>query len=102
MLLAEFMLVIEEYNAERAGGGGEVGARVGEQVMTLGSEGAGKELPEVAEANNSDFELGAAVEELQRLRLDIHHRVNDPGLDGHGGTANRDGDCTIEDVAVHM
>lgn len=62
VFLTEVMGVGEEGNADGLGGVGVVGARVGEDGVALADEGFGQELPEVAEADDGDFEVLVALE----------------------------------------
>lgn len=56
MLLAEIIRVGVEQNPEALCGLGVVGARLCEDCVALLDEGFGKELTEVSEAKNGDFE----------------------------------------------
>lgn len=62
MFLAEVVGVGVEGDAEGLGGVGVVGARVGEDSVALADQGFGQELPEVAEADDGDFEVMGALE----------------------------------------
>lgn len=59
MFFTEVVRVREERDAEGHGGEGVVGAGVDEDGMALADEGFGQELPEVAEADDGNFEVVA-------------------------------------------
>lgn len=60
MLLAEVVDVVVEGGVELLGNVGVVGARVEEEGVVVASEGFAQELPEVAEADDGDFQGGGS------------------------------------------
>ncbi|OAY64162.1 hypothetical protein ACMD2_13512 [Ananas comosus] len=69
--LAEVVGVAEEGGADRGGGGGVVGAGVRQEGVALPREGAGQELPEVAEPHDGDLQLRLPLQEVGRPRLEV-------------------------------
>lgn len=71
MFFTKVIWVLEESDVEVFGDGGVVRAGVGEDSVILGDEGFGEKLPEVAETNDGDFELGGLTVAMGDLGFEV-------------------------------